>query len=82
MMPMLALFFTSILFAPWWLSVAVGCFLLTRYNAWFPVILGGLAVDMLYGAPVQSLQGYAFIYATLFAVLSLASMYLRDTMLE
>ena len=82
MIPTLLLFFASTILAPWWLTVAVGLLLLSRWNAVFSVILGGVILDLVLGTSVSSLSGFQYVYTCVFILCALASTVLRATMLE
>ncbi len=77
-----ALFFASIILAPWWLTVGVALVLLSRWNSVAVVVFGGVLMDLLYGSPVPFLFESALLYTSIFSVLALVSWYLHATMLE
>lgn len=54
------LFFGSILFLPWWVSLPLGLLLLFFFGA-FEVILGGFLHDSLYAAPREFFWGAEFL---------------------
>ncbi len=78
----IVLFYASIVLAPWWLTTMVAVVLLARWNLAIPVIVGGMLMDLVYGAPLPLLGGYALLYTITLALLSLVSLYLHATMLE
>jgi hypothetical protein len=71
------LFFLSIFFGPWWVSVLLGIGLLF-YAESYEVIIGGFLMDILYGAPipVYPFQGMYF-FTILFLLLFIAIFYLK-----
>jgi len=70
------LFFASILFFPWWLSVFLALVLSIPHDA-YEVLLGGVLMDALYGAPVPALFDLPIIFTLLFAAFFFAGAYLR-----
>ena len=78
----IALFLISILVAPAWLSVALAVLLLSEWGDYALVVVAGACIDLMFGAPIALLGGFAFVYTTIFAILAVASLYLRATILE
>lgn len=77
-----AFFFLSALFLPWFAAVFFGVLLIAWWQEYGLVILGGVLMDILFGASIVSLGGISFLYTALFALLSLIAALLRRSMLE
>lgn len=78
----LLLFFASILFLPWYFSVVIGIFIISQWKAYTSAIIGGILLDTLYGGPIITLYGFAYIYTGLFVVLVILAFFLRRAMME
>ncbi|MCH7529775.1 hypothetical protein IIB50_01525 [Patescibacteria group bacterium] len=59
---------SSILFLPWWFSVAVVVALLLAFSA-YEVLAWGLFADMLYSAPIGAFAGIELAFTILFLLL-------------
>lgn len=70
-------FFFSIFTLPWWVSVLLSIFLLALFQAGIMVIVGGIMMDILFGAPVDILSGFQYLYTALFLFLALLTLYLK-----
>lgn len=57
-----------IFIAPWWIPLIAAVIILVRYNA-YEVLLAGLVMDALYGAPIAGWYGIEFIFTLLLLVL-------------
>lgn len=77
-----AIFFVSVLFAPWWLSVALAVLLLSFFKAYFEVIVGGVIMDSVFGAPIMSLFNIEFLYTILFTILVVTTYFFRKVIME
>ena len=75
-------FFASILFLPWFVTVALGVVLIAWYQAYLSVLIGGVLLDSMFGAPIAALGSFSFIYTALFACLSAVSYVLRRRVME
>lgn len=75
-------FFISAVYLPWWFTVILGVMLLSVWNAYVSVILGALLLDMLFGSPLTSFGGFAYLYTAVFATLAALVLFLNRTMLE
>jgi hypothetical protein len=75
-------FCISVLTLPWWVSTLLAIFLLAEGGSVILVILGGVCLDVLFGAPIASLYGFAYLYTALFASLALVALYLKTRLLE
>ncbi len=64
------LFFGSILFFPWWVSVFLGVLLLFAGEG-YEVLFGGVLLDVLYGAPLPFFFHFPALYTALFSLLFL-----------
>lgn len=76
------LFFASLFIFPWYVTVLLGGVLVVLWEAYFEVVLVGLLLDILFGAPVAALNDFSLIYATFFIFLSLSSFFLRRVILD
>ena len=76
----LGAFFISVLFLPWFVTVAIGVIAIAFYRAYLSVVIGGVLIDSLFGVPLFG--NFAFFYTALFVALSLIAVFLRRTMLE
>lgn len=76
------LYVASCLLAPWWFSVALGIILIAYLNLWVVAILGGLLIDLAFGAPIAAFGGFEYLYTALFIVLSSLAFVLKNRMLE
>ena len=63
--------FVSVLFLPWWLSIVFMVILLVFYTA-YEIVFWGLAIDMLYSAPVPLFANFVLIF-TVFSLLLFVS---------
>lgn len=77
-----ALFFLSILFAPWWLTVPLGIIILLEPWGMPVAVFGGVLVDVLFGTPIASLGGFAYLYTLLFVCGGLTVLYLRSRVVD
>lgn len=75
-------YIVSSVFLPWWVTVALGIALVVHFKLWWVAILGGLLMDLVFGAPIAALGGFAYLFSLLFVVLSLLALMLRQRMLE
>ncbi|MES2014285.1 MAG: hypothetical protein V4437_00530 [Patescibacteria group bacterium] len=75
-------FFASACMCPWWLTVFLGVILLALFGNVPLVVIGGLLMDFIFGAPIPSLLGFSYLYAMLFLFLGALSWYLRRTLSE
>lgn len=78
----LILFFASILFLPWYISVFIGVVIIARWHAYVSAIIGGIILDSMFGAPIVALHNFAYIYTILFIILSAFAFFLRHAMME
>ncbi len=67
--------------APWWLTVAFGIALLSQ-GSYGIVVLGGIIMDYIFGAPLSALGGFATFYTALFVFLAVVAWYLKLQVLE
>lgn len=74
-------FFAAVLFLPWFVVVPLGIALIAYYHAYLSVIIGGILLDSLFGAPIGVFSGFSFLYTALFAFLSAGAYVLRRSML-
>jgi hypothetical protein len=77
-----AAFLISVVTMPWWACVALAVLVLAYGKAYWVVIAGGAARDLIFGAPQPALMGFSYIYTTVFIFLALISWYLHRNMLE
>lgn len=68
------LFFISILFFPWWVSVALALLLVSLARA-YEVVLGGILMDALFGATLWSLP--PILFTCLFTLFFFGAEYVR-----
>lgn len=78
----IGLFLLSAVYLPWWVTVPLGIALIAWFRDWQVAVLGGFFMDIVFGAPVASLAGFAYLYTALFGVLALLAAFLRKRMLE
>lgn len=75
-------FFASVFFCPWWLTIILGILLLSLFEAGVLVIIGGICMDLVFGAPMVSFGGFQYLYTALFFMLVIFSWYLHRTLSE
>lgn len=75
-------FLVSVFFCPWWLTVTLGVLLLSFFEAGVVVVIGGVCMDVLFGAPLVPFGGFQYLYTTLFLMLGILSWYLHKTLSE
>ena len=75
------IFFVSVLFAPWWLSVLLAIILLSYFGAYFEVIVGGIVMDSMFGVPIIALFNTEFLYTIMFAILVLTAYFAKRVMM-
>lgn len=79
----IAVFFASIIaLAPWWVSVALGVLLVAYFDAALSVLVGGVLLDVLHGAPIHIFGGFAYLYTSIFIVLVIVRMVLKKSIVE
>lgn len=71
------LFFLSIFFFPWFVTVLLGLLLVVRYPA-YEVVLGGLMLDFLYGASVPSFHIGPYLFTIFFSATLVLSIYIKQ----
>lgn len=76
------LFLVSCIFFPWFVSVPLGILVIVYTPYWYVAVVGGLVIDLAFGAPVPALFNFAFIYSSLCIILSLIALTLRQQMME
>lgn len=76
------IFFLSAVLLPWYVPVSLGIILIVLWQGYIEAILGGIILDAAFGAPIIALGGFAWLYAALFAGLSLMAFVLRRLMLD
>jgi K+-sensing histidine kinase KdpD len=72
----------SIIFLPWWVSVALAVILLGVWQAYASVIVGALLLDIVFGAPLFAFSGFSYLYTLIFVVLVAVTFVLARAMLE
>lgn len=72
----------SILYLPWWATVAVAVFALAFWSAYAAVCFAGAVMDFAYGAPVDALGGFQFVFTAVFVLLALVARYLETAILD
>lgn len=75
-------FFVSIVALPWFVSVPLGVLIIALWGASVEAVIGGIMLDSMFGAPIQALAGFPFLYTTLFLVLALGAFVMRRLMIE
>lgn len=75
-------FFISVFTLPGWASALLAVVLLSEGGSVTLVIIGGLCIDIFFGAPIALLHGFAYLYTALFALLAVCALYLRTQLLE
>lgn len=70
------LLFLSILFFPWWVSLAIGLILLIRYTA-YELLAYGFFADTVYGIPLPGLYNIQFLFTLVFFIALVASFYIK-----
>jgi len=76
------IFFGTILWGPWWLTVALAVFLLALWKSSATLIIGGMVADMLFNVPLAPLFNITFFYTLLFGFLIIIERYLRARLLD
>ena len=75
-------FFISIATLPWWASVLLGILFVAEGGSVWVVVFGGFILDELFGAPIASLGGFAYLYTALFIIIGAVVLYLRSMLFE
>lgn len=75
-------FFVSIVFMPWWASMAFAIYLLAFYSAFSSVFIGAVLLDLIFGAPLHTFAGFSYLYTLLMTVLIVVTAFLQRSMLE
>ncbi len=78
----LATFFFSIIYLPWWVSLACALYLLAFYSAFVSVFVGAVLLDLVYGAPLHTFSGFSFLYTAIMTLLIVVTAFLQRSMLE
>lgn len=76
------IFLLSALFLPWWCTVPLGILLTTMPYGSLVAILGGLIMDVTFGAALQPLFGLAYLYTTVFVCAALLMALLENRVLD
>jgi hypothetical protein len=76
------LYFVSCVFLPWYLTAIFAIVLIVYLDLWPIAILGGLLMDIAFGAPIPAVFSFAYIYSALFVLLTIIAVVLRQRMLE
>lgn len=76
------IFFLSILFLPWWVSIILAVIGVAYMGAYMTVFLGGVLLDTLFGTAVPTLFNSAYVYTTLFLLMIMATFAIRRFILE
>jgi len=61
--------FFSVLFCPWWITVALVFFAVIFFNNFIEAFFAGLLIDALYGTPDSLLFGFRLFFSFAFFVL-------------
>jgi len=75
-------FFASVIMLPWYVPLILGIALIVVWCGYVEVILGGILLDTVFGAPIASLSDFSFLYTALFIFLSLLAVILRQVIIE
>ena len=75
-------FFASVIMLPWFAPLILGVALVVVWRGYIEVILGGILLDIVFGAPIASLSDFSFLYTALFIFLSLLAVILRRAIIE
>jgi len=78
----LLLYGISIVTLPWWVVVLVALVLISHFEAYVFAVLGGVVMDVMYGAPIHALADFSYLYTTVFLTLSCTAYILRVRLLE
>jgi hypothetical protein len=73
-----ALFFASIVYCPWWVTLFIAIWLAPYKGSFAPLVIGGLLMDVMFGSRVASLGGFSYVYTLVFVGAALVSWYLRE----
>ncbi|MBI2617856.1 hypothetical protein HYW58_00135 [Candidatus Kaiserbacteria bacterium] len=71
-----SLFFSSVFFSPWVITVLFACMLLI-VSSGYEIIFGGLMLDLLYGVAVPAYAGVPLLFTVFFCILFVASFYIK-----
>lgn len=63
---------------PWWISVAYCLVGMVLFSSYFEIILIGIIIDLLYGAPIERFNYYQYTVSTVLLVLYACFELVRD----
>lgn len=79
---MSALFLVACVVTPWFVVVPVMVVLIAYSEMYVVAVMGALILDIIHGAPIQSLANVSFIFTLLAVTLSAIAALLRRRLLE
>lgn len=75
------IFFTSVLFMPWWFSIPLAVLLIAYYQAYVEVVVGAIIMDGMFGTPVSAFLGVEFFYTFIIVSLVILSVFMNRVMM-
>lgn len=75
-------FVVSVLLFPWWMSVLLGIVVALYPSGPTLLLIGGVSMDTLFGAPIASLGGFSYLYTALFSVIIVVVYLMRDRVVD
>lgn len=76
------LFIISVFFLPWWYTVALGIVVASMpYGSLFAIV-GGVLMDVTFGAPLIPLFGLQYLYTTLFICVAIGVVLLERWVID
>jgi len=79
---LLIAFFFSVLFSPWWFVAILGLLLVAYTRDYAAVMVGGVVLDILHGAPIKTLYGLSYLYTAVFLIAILTRVVLQKRLLD
>lgn len=75
-------FLVSAVLLPWWVSVLFGIGVTLYPGSGVVLLIGGVIMDTLFGAPIATLGGFAYLYTVLFSIIAAVVYLLRDRVVD
>lgn len=76
------IFFLSIFFTTWWVSLFFAVLLVSFYQGYAEVFIGMLLLDGAFGVPTARFFGIEYLYSIIALVMIFCSLLLRRVMME
>lgn len=76
------LFFGSVLFLPWWITLFIGILGLIFLENFWEIIVGGLLIDLVYGTPLPHLFSFELWGTVITSILFLLRLFIGDRLFK